>query len=132
LIILLCPVIAIVNAVWFGSELQRFTRRVSTFSSTSDIESFKAVVSRQMYAALAQIVLLAVPPILFFVGLLKGFLDPSDVIAIILPMAVVILVGWLYKQVENQARTIPAADDELTRQRDAIIETWLKKPFPDW
>jgi hypothetical protein len=132
LFILLFPAIAIANAWWFGSELQRFARQVTRFDSTADVELFKGVVARQMYAALAQIVLLAVPPILFFVGIIRKDLGPGDVLYIILPSAVVILVALVYKKVESQVRAIPAADDELRRQRDAIVETWIKKPLPDW
>jgi fatty acid desaturase len=132
LLILIFPALAILNAWWFGSELQRFVRHVRSFDSTAEIEAFKAIVARQMYAALAQIVLLIVPPILFFVGIVRKVLGPGDVLFIIVPSLVVILVAALYKQVEKQAKSIPAQDDELRRQRDRIIETWLKKPVPDW
>lgn len=132
MLILLLPLAAIVNAWWFGSELQRFARQVTSFTSTHEIERFKGVVARQMYAALVQIVLLALPPILFFVGLARGALEPGDVIFIIVPSAVVIMVAMLYKQTEKLVKSIPAQDDELRRQRDAIIHTWLKKPLPDW
>ena len=132
LLILIFPAVAILNAWWFGSELQRFARQVRSFDSTAHIEAFKAVVARQMYAALAQIVLLAVPPILFLVGLARRELGPGDVLFIIVPSLVVILVAVLYKQVEKQVKAIPAQDDELRRQRDRIVETWMKKPTPDW
>jgi TRAP-type C4-dicarboxylate transport system permease large subunit len=131
-LMLLFPLLAILNAVWFGSELQKFAKEVRTFSSTHEIERFKGVVGRQMYAALVQIVLLVVPPILFFVGIAKGALTPGDIIFIIVPSAVVIAVAALYKQTEKQVKEIPANDDELRRQRDVIIHTWLKKPLPDW
>jgi len=132
MLMLLLPLAAILNAWWFGSELQRFANQVRSFSSTNEIERFKGVVARQMYAALVQIVLLIVPPILFFVGLARGALTPGDVVFIIVPSAVVILVAALYKQTEKQVKSIPAQDDELQRQRDKIIHTWLKKPLPDW
>jgi hypothetical protein len=132
LLMLGLPLVAIINAWWFGSELQRFAKKVESFNSTHEIEQFKGVVARQMYAALVQIVLLAVPPILFFVGLAKGELTPGDLIFIIVPSAVVILVAMLYKQTEKRVQSTPAHDDELRRQRDAIIHTWLKKPLPDW
>jgi len=85
LIILVLPAVAILNSWFFGSELQRFGRSVTTFSSTSDIEMFKAIVARQMYAALAQIVLLVVPPILFFVGIVRGVLGSGDLLFVIVP-----------------------------------------------
>jgi hypothetical protein len=132
LLMLGLPALAILNAVWWGSELQSFTKKVRSFESTAHIEQFKTVVAHQMYAALVQIVLLATPPIVFFVGLARRVLTPTDVLFIILPSALVIVVAAVYKKVETQARSIPASDDELRRQRDAIISTWIKKPFPNW
>jgi hypothetical protein len=132
LLMLALPALAILNAVWWGSELQQFTKKVTAFESTAQIEAFKTVVSHQMYAALVQIVLLAAPPLIFFVGLARHVLGTTDVLFIILPSAVVIVVAAVYKRVETQARSIPASDDELRRQRDAITETWIKKPFPNW
>ena len=132
LLMLGLPALAILNAVWWGSELQSFTKKVTSFEATAHIEQFKTVVAHQMYAALVQIVLLATPPIVFFVGLARHVLTPTDVLFIILPSALVIVVAAIYKRVETQARSIPAADDELRRQRDAIITTWVKKPLPDW
>ena len=120
-LMLFLPLLAIVNAVWFGSELQKFAKEVRAFSSTHEIERFKGVVGRQMYAALVQIVLLVVPPVLFFVGIATSALTPGDIIFIIVPSAVVILVAALYKQTETKVKTIPANDDELRRQRDAIM-----------
>jgi hypothetical protein len=132
LLILLLPALGILNAVWFGSELARFAREVLRLESSADVERFKEVVARQMYAALVQIVILAAPPILFFVGIVRRELFPADVLAIIVPAGVVIAVAALYKKVEQRVRAIPAADPELERQRDAVIHTWLKKPLPDW
>jgi hypothetical protein len=85
-----------------------------------------------MYAALAQIVLLAAPPIMFLVGIVRGVLGPGDLIFVIVPSLVVLAVAFAYKSVEKNVQSTPAADDELRRQKDAIIHTWLKKPLPDW
>jgi hypothetical protein len=126
------PAFALINAWWFGRDLQEFVKRTPTIASTADIERMKAAVSKQMYAALAQIGLLAVGPVAYAVGLFKGALEPSDIVFIILPSAAVLAVAAFYKRVETAAKTIEVSDDELRRQRDAIVRTWLKKPFPDW
>jgi len=132
LIMLGFPVIAMVNAWWFGRELQDFVKRTPTITSTTDVESMKVVVARQMYAALVQIVLLALGPVSYVVGLARGALRPSDVLFILLPSAAVLIMAATYKRVETAARSIAVSDDELRRQRDAIVHTWLKKPLPDW
>ena len=126
------PAVALLVAGWFGAELRRFSRTTDEIRSTTDIERMKRVVAHQMYAALAQIVLLAVPPILYFLGLLRGLLVPSDVVLIILPAAVVILAAQVFRRVEAEVRALPAADSGLAAQRDAIVATWVKRPLPDW
>jgi hypothetical protein len=126
------PALALLNAWWFGRDLQEFVKQTPTIASTADIERMKGAVGRQMYAALAQIGLLAVGPIAYAVGLVKGALQPGDIVFIILPSAAVLAVAAYYKRIETAAKTIDAADDELRRQRDAIVHTWLKKPFPTW
>jgi hypothetical protein len=132
LLMLLFPALGIANAIWFGSELQRFAASTTAIASTIDIERLKEVVARQMYAALVQIVLLAAPTVVFFYGLFRGVLEVSDVVYIILPSAVVIVLASIYKKVESRVRTMSVTDDELRRQRDAIVETWVKRPLPDW
>ncbi len=131
-LLLLLPAVAAANAVYFGSELGRFAARVPRLASTADLELLKRVVARQMYAALAQIVLLAAPIAIFFGGVVAGLLAPSDVVLVVVPSAVILLVAFAYKQVEARVKTTPADDPELARQRDEIVAVWLKKPLPDW
>lgn len=126
------PGLALANIWWFGSELRRFVDSTPILSSTVDLERMKVVVARQMYAALAQIVLLAAAPIVYFVGLARGALRPSDVLYVILPAAAVIVLSLRFKAIEADAKSLDAADDELARQRDQIVHTWMKKPLPDW
>jgi hypothetical protein len=132
LLMLLFPALAIVNAWWFSRELKSFLDATPTMASTADIERMKAVVARQMIAALVQIPLLAASPIVYAIGLLRHVLRPADVVFIIVPSAAVIAFSLAAKRLEAAARTLDAPDDELRRQRDAIVRTWLRRPFPDW
>ena len=131
-LMLLLPAAGVVNAVICGSSLKAFLRDVSGLASTADVERFKRVVAGQMYAALVQIGILAVPPILYAVGLATGVLVPGDIVYILIPSAVIILVAQAFKKLESRVKAIPAADEELVSQRDAIVRTWMKKPLPDW
>jgi hypothetical protein len=126
------PAIAIANAWWFGRELKSFLDATPAIASTADLERMKAVVARQMIAALVQIPLLAASPIAYAVGMLRHVLRPADVVFIIVPSAAVLALGLASKRIEAAARALPAPDPELRRQRDAIVHTWLKKPLPDW
>jgi fatty acid desaturase len=126
------PALALLNIWWFGRELRAFVDSTPVISSTVDIERMKAVVSRQMYAALAQIVLLAAAPAVFLFGLYRGALQAADVLYVIVPSAAVIVLSIGFKRVEAEARSLEAADDELRGQRDRIVQTWMRRPFPDW
>ncbi len=126
------PALAVVNAFWFGTELKNFLSSTPRLESSHDLERFKTVVAHQMYAALIQIVLLATPPIVFFFGIFRGVLNPSDLLYIIGPSAVILIVAAMYRGHEKRAKSIPTADPELEQQRDAIIHTWMRRPWPDW
>jgi len=131
-VMLLLPGAGVVNALWFSGELKRFLEAVPMLVSPYHLEQYKRVVARQMVAALVQIVILALPPVAYFVGLALGALRLPDVLYVIVPSAVVLLVALMVRPTELRARTIPTADPELERQRDRIVEAWLTKPLPDW
>lgn len=131
-LMVLLPAAGVVNAYYCGASLRAFLRDVACLASAANLERFKRVVAGQMVAALVQLVLLAVPPILYAVGLARGVLVGGDIVYVLVPSAVVILVARTFKRLETRVKTIPAADAELARQRDAVVHTWLKKPLPDW
>jgi hypothetical protein len=131
-LMLLFPAVALINTWWFGRELKAFVDATPAIASTADILRMKAVVGRQMIAALVQIPLLAAGPALLALGLFRHVLRPGDVVFVIVPSAAVLALSLATRRTEAAARELPAADDELRRQRDAIVRTWLKKPLPDW
>ena len=132
LLMLLFPALAIGNAWWFGRELKAFLDTTPALASTADIERLKAVVKRQMFAALVQIPLLAAGPAVYALGLFRHLLRPGDVVFVIVPSAAVLALSLATRRVETAARNRHTPADELRRQRDAIVDTWLHKPFPDW
>ena len=132
ILLVMLPGLALANLWWFGRELRSFVDSTPVLASTADIERMKRVVARQMYAAMAQILLLAGAPILFVFGLARGVLRPTDALYVILPAAAVIVFSLGFKRTEAAARSLEAADDELARQRDRIVQTWMRKPLPDW
>jgi len=128
----LLPTIGVLNAFWFGTELRNFVASTPQLASSRDMENFKTVVAHQMVAALVQIALLATPPLIYFAGLFTGVLRPSDIVFILGPSAAILAVAGIYRTGEAAAKSLPAADPELERQRDAIVQTWMRKPWPDW
>jgi fatty acid desaturase len=131
-LIVLLSAVGCINGVVMGTRLKRFLDQVKMLQSSHDIELLKAVAKEQMYAALVQIPVLAIPAILFGFGIVTGNLSGSDLLLIIVPMLAVLLVGLTFKPVEKAVQSLPAADEELARQRDEIVTTWMKKALPDW
>ena len=128
---LILPALAAGNALYFGAELRRFAAEVPRLASSHDLERFKRVVARQMYAALVQIVLLASPALVFFVGVVDGALSGSDILYVVIPAAVIIVIAQANRRDEARVRELPA-EPELAAQRDRIVRTWVRRPLPDW
>jgi hypothetical protein len=131
-LMLLFPALAIANSWWFGRELKAFLEATPAIASSADIERLKAVVKRQMFAALVQIPLLAAGPAVYALGLYRHLLRPADVVFVIVPSAAVLALSLATRRIEAAARSLHTPDDELRRQRDAIVDTWLHRPFPAW
>jgi hypothetical protein len=130
--ILTCFAAALLNGLWFGLELQRFSKRTRILASTADLEEFKRVVGNQMRAALAQIGLLALPAVLFAAGLVLEEFDAGDILFIIVPSALVVVLAMVFRTWEVEVRSIRVVGPELAAERDAIVTTWRRKPLPDW
>ncbi|HSN56286.1 MAG TPA: hypothetical protein VLT32_16590 [Candidatus Sulfomarinibacteraceae bacterium] len=130
--ILTCFAAALLNALWFGLELRRFSKRTRILASTADLEEFKRVVGNQMRAALAQIGLLALPAVLFAVGLVLEEFEAGDILFIIVPSALVVVLAMVFRTWEVDVRSIRVVGPELAAERDAIVTTWRRKPLPDW
>ena len=124
--------IGVANSIWFGLELKRFIDRTPVLATHLDMMRFKKVVSHQMYAALLQIVLLSAPLVIFFTGMMFEFLNASDIFVIIIPSVIVLIVAAISRRWETRAKIMPTASPEIQAEREAIVHTWLRKPFPDW
>jgi hypothetical protein len=132
LAIVLLPAGGVVNAVIHGRLLAEFVRATPAIRTYQDIVDFERVVARQMYAALMQILLLAIPGVLFAFGLFRKILGPGDFLYILAPSGVILVLGIAFKGLEKRAQAIPCEDPVLEERRQHIITTWIKKPFPDW
>lgn len=131
-LMLVSPGLALVNAVIQGRGLKKFLNSTPELASSLDLEEFKRVTGRQMWAALAQAVLLLIAPACFFWGLMIHSLTPADFVWILLPSVVVILVARSFRSLELRVWSIPAANEYLTAERDRVVKVWRTKPIPDW
>ncbi|MCC6488845.1 MAG: hypothetical protein IT364_15205 [Candidatus Hydrogenedentes bacterium] len=125
------PVLGIVNSLWFGSSLVRYLRQQPRIASFHDMEQFKRIVAAQMYGALAQILVLVLPGIAFAAGFVLKVLGRVDLLFVLVPSAVVVLVGVYYKRIERSAQTLDVSE-EFREEYARVIYTWLHKPFPTW
>ena len=131
-VILGLPVIAAINALWFGAELKRFADRIPRLETPLEMTRYRRLIARQMYAALFQLLLLAIPPIVFFYGLVHRVLMGTDLLFVIVPSAVIIIIAQLNRRHEARVRNIPADNEQFAAERDEIVRTWVRKPLPDW
>jgi hypothetical protein len=125
------PAIGIINSLIFGSQLRNYIASSPRIDAWQDLERFKRIVSAQMYAALAQIGFLIVPYPAFGIGLFTGDLRVADIVYILIPSAILVVVGVIFKQIEAQAKSLPVAE-EFREEYQHVIDVWMKKPFPKW
>ena len=90
------------------------------------------MVARQMHSALIQLSLSTTPIVLYFFGILTDRLRLSDIAFVFVPGLILMAVGYLFKKVEAQACRIQGVNDDLDRQRLAVIKRWKTKALPDW
>ena len=131
-LILLCPALAAINAIYHTRQLQNYVRHVRRINDMAGFARFQRLVARQMYAALAQSLLLTAPLILYFLGIFSDQLWLPDVVFVIVPGGFIIVLGYVMKKLENQVCRIPAANRDLDDQRLAVIKIWRTRPLPNW
>ncbi len=125
------PCVGILNCLWFGNELRSYLATSPSISTWQDMERFKRIVSGQMYGALAQIGFLVIPYPAYGIGLYLKVLQPVDVFYIFVPSAVLLVAGIIFKRIEERTKHLPVTS-EFAAEYDHVINTWMKKPLPDW
>jgi hypothetical protein len=132
IVVLVLQAAAAVNSVVHGTRLMQYVKKTRYLRTEQDLDRFKTVVARQMYAAVVQMGLLILPLVFYLVGVFTGILYPTDLPMIIVPAALILVLGYVFKKVEVAARNIPALNLRIEKQRDLIAATWKKKALPDW
>ena len=118
-------------AALVGNELKRFVIEVPELRTAEHLRRFKGMVARNMYAALGQIILFIIPWVCYFVGITRQVLVGGEVLIILVLSVANFIVGQRLKKTEDAVRALPV-DEELKAERDRVVKTWEKKPFPDW
>jgi hypothetical protein len=118
-------------AIYCVSLLWQFLKEVPAIQTPEHLERFKKEVARQMYGAPACVVLLAVAILAFTGGVLTENMPWSDIKYVLPPAIVFLVVGYVGRDIEQRAKTIPVSE-ELRTERDRIVQVWRRKVFPDW
>ena len=122
---------AVLASLWAGLSIHRFLSKYATISDERALGAFKSVARWNMILALVQIVVLlsgTLTGILLMMrhGLIKGLA------AVLVANGVVLGLGKHFKTLEDRARSLPAASDELAAEHRRVSETWVRKPLPDF
>lgn len=127
-----CFGLGILLLVFFAMDLRRLLAEVSEIRSAADMERYKRSVGRQMVGALVQIVVLLAPWAFFGYGIVRKVVTVKDLpLFVVLPSIFIFAAGMAMKNLERRVKTLPAAE-EFRAERDRVVETWAKKPLPDW
>ncbi|MCK4905402.1 hypothetical protein KAS42_04080 [bacterium] len=132
-IILIVCVLALINIVTGFIDIKKFLSRVSVINSNQEMDDFKNTVRKQMYHALLQIFLIFIPTILCLDGLFTKKLSLGHFFLIIFVFnGIMFIMGKLFKNTEEQARSLTVNNENLAEEYKKICHIWLHKPFPNF
>lgn len=123
--------LAMIAAIALGVDLVRFLSRVPMLRSEDDLNDFRRVVARQMYGALLMLAMAFAAGAVIVAGTIAGATHPIEWVFLGVVGMLFGAVGIWNKSVERKAKVI-AAEGEYARQRDAIVEVWMRRPLPTW
>ncbi|MBD3278174.1 MAG: hypothetical protein GF388_07740 [Candidatus Aegiribacteria sp.] len=120
------------NLAYGVAELKEFLKYHSSISSTMDMGHFKKMVRKQMYLALAQIVILGCMALLSIIGILTGAISDTQFLLVLLMDGIIWFAGKLFKSLEKRAQNLKVEALEHRAEYTSICATWVRKPFPDF
>lgn len=117
-------------SVWAHADLRRFLSRHAAIDNSTAFEEFKALARRNMYGALAYLVL-GTAGLLAGIGVVwgRGLAGLAMVIAVHVVLG---LLGQANKKLETTARTLPCSHPMLAEELRRVGETWVRKPLPNF
>ena len=113
-------------------DLRRFLARTPELGSVEDLQVFRRIVARQMYASLVVLTLAVATVAVVAYGFFQDLIGWSELRYVLGLGSLFVVVGAWCSAVEAKVKEIPAADDKLRAERDRLVATWRSKAFPDW
>ena len=108
-----------------------FLASTRSITTSTDLERFKDAAGAAMKANLAAIVLPIPGAALFAWGMFAGWFGCIEIVVFVLLGSTVTALARRQKGFEEDVRSVPVAP-ELATAHAAVLETWRKKPLPDW
>ncbi len=125
-------VIIFIVLVIFWNQMKNFLSLMPAIKNQKDMNRFKSIVKRQMYAALIFPAFSVIMILIFLYGVKSGALAAGDLVYIIIPSVLLLLFSKFIKQTEMKLRNIKTDDPNLKKERDRVVSVWIGKAFPDW
>jgi len=114
--------------------LRSFRQKYKVLRNEADMLAFKRLASFQMYVSLVALYLTWVPLVLWLVGKFGlGQLTWLDgLLFVILPLVVQFAISAGAIGTARELRCTPAGDENLTAERDRVVDVWVNKKYPEW
>ena len=115
-------------------SLWRFRRTHTIVRDQADMTAFKRLASSQMYVSLIALKLTWVPLLVWLVGhfVLRQLTWLDGLLFVAIPFALQFALAAAFVGLARAVRRTPAADEQLTAERDRVADVWVNKDFPEW
>lgn len=97
-----------------------------------DMAAFKRLAASDMWAALLYIATVVLAALVLVAGVGLGEMREWEAAVAVAGFAALLPLWVWVRHLERRVQAVPAATDELTDERDHVVNVWLKKPFPTW
>jgi hypothetical protein len=123
-------VAAFVVVVAAGLDMTRMLVTTPMLKRRRDLERYRRLIGRQMYATMAVIALLIGAGAILAVGLLGGWTRPHELPATAAAGVPLLVVELWIRYVERRVKAVPVADPALLPEWVQVLQWRENGPFP--